>query len=330
MAVSTPYRYQQAKATPVSGERAAWSTGPRCNTHGRRQGQTAVPWAAGPGRATSGRPTLQTSSNQHDSNRLARTSVTNVVNLSRKISVFGEKALGLTTFVTTRSRTPQNDCNTSSPAEGPWPSCGAHRQQRHHHLPNFARNLSWSFFEMPQKRCNSNDANSMFKQVAGELRAKLMGGGGAWSDHETTRQAKPQQPGPTGVEGAGGTGGHKRARLRCPWAVAGPGRASRRRAERSSRRGRLAGGPPPTGTHSGRALRRPEHLRRPARQRRNTPPRHNKAARPHRGRAAQQVSEAHRRITTMSGSPRPLSWRTLEIPSLAAISFAVPSMRGSS
>ena len=40
----------------------------------------------------------------------------------------------------------------------------------------------------------------------------------------------------------------RRARLRCPWAVAGPGRASRRRAERSSRRGRLAGGPPPTGT----------------------------------------------------------------------------------
>ncbi len=126
----------------------------------------------------------------------------------QKISVFGEKALGLTTFVTTRSRTPQNDCNTSSPAKGPWPSCGAHRQQRHHHLPNFARNLSWSFFEIPQKRCNSNDANSMFKQVAGELRAKLMGGGGAWSDHETTRQAKPQQPSPTGVEGAGGTGGH--------------------------------------------------------------------------------------------------------------------------
>ena len=42
--------------------------------------------------------------------------------------------------------------------------------------------------------------------------------------------------------------------LRCPWAVAGPGRASRRRAERSSRRGRRAGGPPPTGTQSS-----PEH-----------------------------------------------------------------------
>ena len=43
MTVSTPYRYQQAKATPVSGEQAAGSTGPSCNTRGRRQGQTAVP-----------------------------------------------------------------------------------------------------------------------------------------------------------------------------------------------------------------------------------------------------------------------------------------------
>ena len=49
-------------------------------------------------------------------------------------------------------------------------------------------------------------------------------------------------------------GGRRRARLRCPWAVAGPGRASRRRAERSSRRGRRAGGPPPTGTPSSPAL----------------------------------------------------------------------------
>ena len=44
--------------------------------------------------------------------------------------------------------------------------------------------------------------------------------------------------------------GDVKAWLRCPWAAAGPGRASRRRAERSSRRGRLAGGPPPTGTQS--------------------------------------------------------------------------------
>lgn len=62
------------------------------------------PWAAaGPGRATSGRPTLQTSSNQRNSNHLARTSVTNVVNLSPKTSIFSEKADGLTTFVTTRA-----------------------------------------------------------------------------------------------------------------------------------------------------------------------------------------------------------------------------------
>ena len=50
-----------------------------------------------------------------------------------------------------------------------------------------------------------------------------------------------------GVEGAGGSGGPGcGARGR----GAGPGRASRRRAERSSQRGRLAGGPPPTGTPS--------------------------------------------------------------------------------
>ena len=78
--------------------------------------------------------------------------------------------------------------------------------------------------------------------------------------------------GAAGVEGAGGSGGHKRSWLRCPRAVvgpgqathrhpdrleaaarpAGPGRASRRRAERSSRRGRRAGG---------QAARRPEICR---------------------------------------------------------------------
>ena len=89
--------------------------------------------------------------------------------------------------------------------------------------------------------------------------------------------------GPTGMEGAGG------ASLRCPWAAwpgqathrhpdrleaaarpAGPGRASSRRAERSSRRGRLAGGPPPTGASSSTAE--------------NTKQR--EAARPHRDQAA--------------------------------------------
>ena len=55
------------------------------------------------------------------------------------------------------------------------------------------------------------------------------------------------------IGGVGRPRRDRRAWLRCPWAVAGPGRASRRRAERSSRRGRRAGGPLPTGTHSGPA-----------------------------------------------------------------------------
>ena len=37
-----------------------------------------------------------------------------------------------------------------------------------------AHNFRRSFFETAQKRCNSNEAISMFEQAAGELRAKLM------------------------------------------------------------------------------------------------------------------------------------------------------------
>ena len=63
------------------------------------------PWAAArPGRATGGRPTLQTSSNQRDFNRPATASVTNVVNLSPKTTNFSQKAPGLTTFVTTTQK----------------------------------------------------------------------------------------------------------------------------------------------------------------------------------------------------------------------------------
>ena len=89
------------------------------------------------------------------------------------------------------------------------PGWGAHGQQRHHRLPDFARNLSWSFFEMPQKHCNSNDAHSMFEQAAGKLRAKLMGSGGAWPDNESTRRAHISDPAPPvwrAPEGPEGTG----------------------------------------------------------------------------------------------------------------------------
>ena len=75
--------------------------------------------------------------------------------------------------------------------------------------------------------------------------------------HASRRRADPHQsPRPhrcgerrrARVAGPDGTWNTSEARLRCPWAAAGPGRASRRHAERSSQRGRLAGGPPPTGT----------------------------------------------------------------------------------
>ena len=74
--------------------------------------------AAGPGRATSGQPTLQTSSNQHDLNHLTRTPVTNVVNLSPKTSIFTEKADRLTTFVTTHSGATRNTSTTSQTTLG--------------------------------------------------------------------------------------------------------------------------------------------------------------------------------------------------------------------
>ena len=133
----------------------------------------------------------------------------------------------------------------------------------------------------------------------------------AWPGFETTHRATDQRQAPPVWRAPEGP-----AAVPVGGGGAWPGFETTHRAK-GSRRGRLAGGPPPTGTHSGRALRHPTargHTKPPG----------------HRGRAAQSVSEAHRRITTMSGSPRPLSWRTLEIPSLAAISFAVPSMRGSS
>ena len=170
------------------------------------------PWAeAGPGRATSGRPTLQTSSNQRDSNRLARTPVTNVVNLSPKTTIFSEKALGLTTFVTTRQKTTRKTpwiddvCNNTHPStpktQHARPPHDAHRKRRglaglRDDAPiSDPAPLVWRAPEGPQGQA-----------------AVPVGGGGAWPAPLSTK-------GPTGVEGAGGTGGH--------------GRASRRGAERS-------------------------------------------------------------------------------------------------
>ena len=123
-----------------------------------------------------------------------------------------------------------------------------------------------------------------------------------------TRRTRQQRPGTTGVEGAGGFGGHGRAAKRgawprCRWAVAGPGRASR--STTPSRRlacGDLAGGPPPTGTHSGpahqgRSRGRPEICRGNEQ---------HKAARPHRDQAAHASGDSCQkpRISRYSTSRR--------------------------
>ena len=75
--------------------------------------------SGGPGRRAGGRTTLQTSSNRSDLKPLARTPVTNVVNLRPKTTIFSEKAVGLTAFVTTdresTQKTPPIDdvCNNT-------------------------------------------------------------------------------------------------------------------------------------------------------------------------------------------------------------------------
>ena len=91
----------------------------------------------------------------------------------------------------------------------------------------------------------SSDVREGRMQGLRGLAAVPAGSGKAWPDNEPTRRAAEQRPGPTGVEGAGGSGGHGLgaggwrqglaavpvggggARPRCRWVAAGPGRASR-------------------------------------------------------------------------------------------------------
>ena len=87
---------------------------------------------------------------------------------------------------------------------------------------NFARNSIGKSINKVLKRCNSNDLNSMFERVVGELRAKL---------------------GAVSAAMCAGAG-HEACGVK-----AEPGRAPRRRAERSSRRGdSRAGHHPPAHT----------------------------------------------------------------------------------
>ena len=82
------------------------------------------------------------------------------------------------------------------------------------------------YFQRKRRRiddvCNKTQAGPPNRRPPRGLRGQAVvpvGGGRAWPGFETTRRATHQRPSPTGVEGAGGTGGH--------------GRASRRGAERS-------------------------------------------------------------------------------------------------
>ena len=110
--------------------------------------------------------------------------------------------------------------------------------------------------------CNCNDLNSMFERVAGELHAKLLGRRGLAG----LRGAAPSHPAHRKRRRSGGRRRERRAWPRCRWAVAGPGRASRRRAgpkargADGSRAGRRPPAHPAARPHS-RALRRPEHKR---------------------------------------------------------------------
>ena len=127
---------------------------------------------------------------------------------------------------------------------------------RHHHDSGanpprkVARNSIGRSFNKVRKRCNSNDLNSMFERVAGELRAKL---GVDSAMRQRGVDATPVRwrglagvqdnaPGHTPQRKHRRCGGHRKDLPRCRWAAAGPGRASSRRAERSSQRGRRAGG----------------------------------------------------------------------------------------
>ena len=71
------------------------------------------------------------------------------------------------------------------------PGCGADTRQQESPQPNFARNLTRSFFEIGHKRCNSNNVNSMFEQATGELRATLLGNHPDQRGGRTHRQAAP-------------------------------------------------------------------------------------------------------------------------------------------
>ena len=121
-----------------------------------------------------------------------------------------------------------------------------------HRQTNFACNSIGPNFNKPRKRCNSNDANSIFEQAAGELHAKLLWPGRRRSlaslrddapSHPSAHRAPLMWRAPEGPEGLAGLRDDAPSEAR----GADDSRAGRRpRAHKAAR------------PHS-RALRRPEH-----------------------------------------------------------------------
>ena len=114
---------------------------------------------------------------------------------------------------------PRRNCMRNCDA-GAEACCGTRGWRKGQAPRKVARNSIEQSFNKVRKRCNSNDLNSRFEIVAGELRAKL-----------GMASAMPQARAEHDTRSCGG------AWPRCPWAAAGPGRASRRRAEQHQRPG---------------------------------------------------------------------------------------------
>ena len=130
---------------------------------------------------------------------------------------------------------------------------GGHTLHTRHSSPQMSHAIPRTpLLQTPHKPRNFNDHNSNPEIVPGELRAKFLR---RWQGLAGLRDAAPSHRSATWCHWYGERRRVRRAWPQCWWAAAGPGRASRRRAERSSRRGRLAGGPPHTSTYSGPARR---------------------------------------------------------------------------
>ena len=170
--------------------------------------------SGGPGRRAGGRTTLQTSSNRSDLKPLARTLVTNVVNLRPKTAIFSEKAVGLTAFVTTdresTQKTPPIDdvCNHTQkisqksqrtrPLRCTWAVAGPGRALRRRAKPHISNKapLVWRAPEGPEGTGGLRGA------AANEVRSPSLAGGWALRrpEHQRCHTATTAgRPPPTGV-----------------------------------------------------------------------------------------------------------------------------------